>query len=280
MKRKYNCGEMLLMLREEYKECEKLLEELKKYVSVPSDSINYNFYGVLADKDRLIEKNLIRLNVIKRYFYLLRKIGSAFCYHSHGATFNVDKNDEGLYDLNYYNSFYQKSMDMSEAGKSFYTPNVQITDPVKFSEIMDKVLSTELMKAPGGHFSNGKNTIDLYFDNAYISTDPRVSWVSPSYRTTVLDDSFISWFGRSDIIGVDADKLNSPYLINEMLSSEISSDMISPEWLSIFEKHEDELGQEVLFDIDRRATSKYNELQVANICKTNDGSVVKLVRKK
>ena len=56
--------------------------------------------------------------------------------------------------------------------------------------------------------------------------------------------------------------------------------MISPEWLSIFEKHEDELGQEVLFDIDRRATSKYNELQVANICKTNDGSVVKLVRKK
>ena len=45
MKKYYKYGEMLLVLRKEYRECKYLLDELNKYVNVKSNNSNYYFTG-------------------------------------------------------------------------------------------------------------------------------------------------------------------------------------------------------------------------------------------
>ena len=51
MKKYYKYGEMLLTLREEYKECKYLLDELNKYINVKSDNNHFYFTGLLSDDD-------------------------------------------------------------------------------------------------------------------------------------------------------------------------------------------------------------------------------------
>ena len=51
MKKYYKYGEMLLTLREEYRECKYLLDELNKYINVKSDNNHFYFTGLLSDDD-------------------------------------------------------------------------------------------------------------------------------------------------------------------------------------------------------------------------------------
>ena len=53
MKKYYKFGEILLALREEYRECKHLLDELNKYINVESDINNFYFTGLLLDNDEV-----------------------------------------------------------------------------------------------------------------------------------------------------------------------------------------------------------------------------------
>lgn len=269
MKRNYKYGEMILLLREEYKECRHILKELDKYVIVSPDCSHYYFGGVLAG--RLRKNGMIRLNVIKKYFYFLRKMGYSFCYYSHVANFNIDKNDDGLYEPRYYSNLYHHYLDKNEIEKGMYVPDVQITDQTKFSELVDELLSSDLIQLSEGHFSNNYRIIDLGFDNA---------WISNIYSFLARDNSFISWNGKDDTFGYGLNKYDGSSLINEMLSSEISTDRISSDWLNIFEKHEDVFDKEILFDVDKGIILKNGTLQISDIEQTTDYNVVKLRKKK
>ena len=269
MKRNYKYGEMILLLREEYKECKRILDEISKYVVVSPDCTHYYFDGKLVDRGRIYENSMIRLNVIKKYFYFLRKIGYAHCYYSHTANFNIVENEDGLYEPKYYSRLYHKYLDKNDIEKEMYVPDVQVTDQIKFSELVHELLSSDLMQLEAGHFSNNYRIIDLDFDEAWISFANFLRG----------GNSFIAWNGRKDTFEYEMSKYNSSTLINDMLSSEISADNISPGWLSIFEKHEDVFGKEVFFDVDKNIILKNGTLQIADIEQTDNYNVVKLRKK-
>ncbi len=57
------------------------------------------------------------------------------------------------------------------------------------------------------------------------------------------------------------------------------ADKISPDWLELLEKHDDLLSKELLFDVDINAHSKKGILQVSEIEKKTDKSIVRLLKK-
>ena len=76
MKKYYKYGEIILALREEYKECKHLLDELNKCINIKSDNSNFYFTGLLSDNDKAqdLSDRKIRLFVEKRYLDVLKKI--------------------------------------------------------------------------------------------------------------------------------------------------------------------------------------------------------------
>ena len=260
MKKYYKFGEIIMALREEYKEYNYLLAELNKCIKIDYDYGNYYFEGILADKYKPQELGYIRLYVEKKYFDILKKINflkydwySQFLY---SAYFKVFKKDNGLYELNYDN------IPTPVDGKK-YIPNVEIIDQNNFSSLIDVLLSTDLMQIKEGNFSNNHDRISLNFNYAYIFT-------------SLGDNSFISWDGINDDFNYSITRHNSPALIGDILSLEIPADKISSDWLQLLEKHENDFSKDILFDVDISAQSREGFLQVSSI---ENNRVVKLLKK-
>lgn len=265
MKKYYKYGEMLLTLREEYRECKYLLDELNKYINVKSDNNHFYFTGLLSDDDssKELDGRRIRLFIEKRYLNILKKIEyfkyNWYCQYLYSAFFNVKKEENGLYGLEYDNIF-------TPVDGRKYIPEVQIVNQAKFSELIDKLFSSDLMQLKKGYFSNNHDSISLDFDMGFIST-------------SLGDDSFIGWNSINDNLDYSITRHNSPVLIEEILSLEIPSDKISPEWLKLLEKHESIFERELLFDVDINAQSKKGILQFSDIQRNSNNNVVKLLKK-
>lgn len=265
MKKYYKFGEIILALREEYKECKQLLNELNKCINIKTENSNFYFTGLLSEdkKTQNLNDRRIRLFVEKKYLDILKKIQylrynwyEQFLY---SAFFLTEKKDNGLYELKYEDI-------LTPVDGRKYIPEVKIIDQIKFSQFIDELFSSNLMQLTEGYFSNNHDNISLNFDYAYINTP-------------LGDDSFISWNGINDIFKYSITRHNSPVLIEEIFSLEISSDKISLDWLRLLEKYENIFEKEVLFDVDINVQSKKGILQVSDI-KTNDNnSVVKLIKK-
>lgn len=266
MKKYYKCGEILLALREEYRECKHLLDELNKYINVGSDINSFHFTGLLSDDERTknFEDRRIRLFVEKRYLDVLKKIQHLkynwYCQYLYSAFFNVEREENGLYGLKYDDVF------TSVDGRK-YIPEVQIVEQEKFSELIDELFSSDLMQLKKGYFRNNHDSISLDFDSAYINT-------------TLGDESFIGWNGIDDSFNYSITRHNSPALIEEIFSLEIPADKISPDWLKLLEKHENIFDKELLFDVDINVQSRKGVLQVSDIERKSHINLVKLLKKK
>ena len=266
MKQFYTCGEMLLALREEYGEYKYLLEELKKYVDIDEKSKEYYFTGMLADDNRPkgLDDKRIRLFVEKKYNDILKKIQSLkynnYSSYLYRAWFDVEKNEEGLCELKYDDMF-------TPVDSKKYKPYAQIVDQEKFSEIIDELLSCDLMKVKSGCFKNNHDSICLEFDQGFIST-------------SLGDESFIWWNGNDDTFNYSITKHNSPMLIEDILFLEIPSYKISPDWLSLLEKHEKTYDRELLFDVDIDARSKKGNLKLSELQKRENNMVARLMKEK
>lgn len=262
MKKSYKFGEIMLVLREEYKECKHLLDELNKCINIKSDNSNFYFTGLLSDDEKTqdLSDRKIRLFVEKRYLNILKKIQylkyNWYVQFLYSAFFIAEKKDNGLYELEY------KDILTPVDGRK-YIPKVEIINQSKFSDLIDELLSSDLMQLKHRYFSNNHDNISLNFDYAYIST-------------LLGDDSFISWDGIHDNFEYSITRHNSPALIEEILSLEMPVDKISPDWLKLLEKHENDFDTEVLFDVDINAQSRKGILQVSNI---KNNRVVKLLKK-
>lgn len=262
MKKYYKYGEMILALREEYKECKHLLDELNKCINIKSDNSNFYFTVLLSDDDKVqdLSDRKILLFVEKRYLDVLKKIQylkyNWYVQFLYSAFFIAEKKDNGLYGLEY------KDILTPVDGKK-YIPKVEIIDQDKFSELVDELLLTDLMQLKQGYFSNNHNNISLNFDDAYIST-------------LLGDKSFITWNGIHDNFKYLITRHNSPALIEEILSLEMPADKISQDWLRLLEKHENDFDGEVLFDVDINAQSRKGILEISDI---KNNRVVKLLKK-
>ncbi len=268
MKKYYKFGEILLALREEYRECKHLLDELNKYINVESDINNFYFTGLLLDNDEVDglknrRNRRIRLYVQKSYHDILKKIQYLkygwYCQFLYSAFFNVEKEENGLYGLKYYDIF-------TPVDGRKYIPEVQIVEQEKFSELIDELFSSDLMRLKRGHFNNNHDRISLNFDRARI-------------YTTLGDESFVEWNGINDSFNYLITRHNSPALIKDIFSLEIPADKISPDWLKLLEKHENVFDKDLLFDVDINAHSRKGILQVSDIERKSHINLVKLLKK-
>lgn len=265
MKKYYKYGEMLLVLRKEYRECKYLLDELNKYVNVKSNNSNYYFTGLLTDDDKTQETDdrRIILFVEKKYLDILKRIQylkyNWYSQYLYSAFFNIERKNNGLYGLEYSDIF-------TPVDGRKYIPEVEIINQVKFSKLIDELVSSDLMQLKRGYFSNNHNSISLDFDRAYI-------------RTSLGDDSFIAWNGINDNFEYSITRHNSPSLIEDILSLEIPADKVSPDWSKLLEKHESIFDKEILFDVDIDVQSKKGILEVFDLKKNSNNNVVKLLKK-
>ena len=268
MKKYYTFGEILLTLRKEYLECQYLLDELKKHIDVKTDYNSLHFTGLLPNEDYPdgFRDGLIRLYIENRYNSILKKIEYfKYDWYSralYSALFDVRKEENGLYKLEYNNIFTPVD------GKK-YIPEIQIVDQDKFSELVDKLYSTDLMQLKKGYFKINHDSISLDFDDAYI-------------QTSLGDDSYIRWKGINDLFFYSITRHNCPMLIGDIFSLEIPADRISTDWLNLLERHESdlELNKEYFFSVDIDAQSKKGLLQVSEIDKNEKTIFVRLKKKK
>ena len=251
MKKKYSFGELLLVLREEYRECKSIIDELNNCVKVDSDSTHHSFSAFLSqshDKqdisDRKVKLFLQKkyMEILKRFYHLKYGLASAFLYN---ASFDVVKGNDDQYDLKYNDVF-------TPFNHKNYKPLVQIIDRDKFSFLIDKLLSTDLMQLKMGRFDINYNLVKLDFSTASIDD--------------LLGDNFsLEWDGFNDIIAYSMEKREGPGFLSLIFDLKVPADCFSEDWLKLLEKHEDILKKETFFDVDYNVQQKKGILEIAGI---------------
>lgn len=255
MKKSYKFGEILLYLREEYKECNYLLEELKKYIHIPNNK-NFQFKGNIFK-----EESKIKLIVEKEYSEILKKICwlkygwySTFLYTAH---FNVIRKENSTYTLE------ENSLTTPIPDRKRFVPLVDILQQDKFDSLIDRLLSLDIMQMQKGVLYINHDLISLNLSRVFISS--KLGY-----------ESFLRWDGNIDTIDYSIKKDFSPYLLERILYLEIPKDYIPQEWIQIFEKHESKFSDKIHFDVDINIPRKKGNLQIDTSNKKN----IKLLRKK
>ncbi len=261
MKKNYQFGEIMLILREEYNNCKYLLEELKKYVFIEGNYKKGYFNGTLKDNfDKNNPKNpQIWLYVEKRYSEILKRINclkySWYSKYLYTAIYNVIKNPIG-YCLKYDNQ-------LTVIDEKKYIPHVEIIDEQMFSQIINQLFNTELMQLERGDFEINFEKINLDFSQVNITS-------------TLGLKSIISWNGVDDTINYDVCKDFSSYLLEWILSLEIPASELSSSWIKLLEKYENHFAKQLYFSVDSSVQMKKGKLKIID---TIDKSYVKLLKK-
>ena len=135
----YRFSEIVFGLRNEYIKNQKLLEELKQYISVNGENIDKVI--ISADID-LKGWHMIKLDILKKQSKIL-KILDYYAYE----IFGILSQGEPYLKLNKVNNEFEFGIDdyyKLLAQKSNY--NVEITDKKAFEEIAEEILNSEFMK--------------------------------------------------------------------------------------------------------------------------------------
>ena len=156
----------------------------------------------------------------------------------------------------YYNSLNEKR----------YNPEIEIVDPNKFSETVEKLFSQDLMQLKNTDFRNNYDSVYVNFDTAHISTN-------------LGDYSTIFWDGVTDEFEYSITSHSSPYLLESIFQLEIPAYKISPDWQKIIEKHEDPNKKEILFDVDIAVQSKKGIMYLSEIEEKEKIRVARFLKK-
>ena len=261
MKKYYKFGEIILALREEYRDCKHILYQLGNCINIEDENVKFYFSGLLSDTNsKDLNDRKIRLIVEKKYLDILKKIQymkydwySQFLYKSF---LTVEKQSNGLYGFNHENI-------LSPVDEKKYIPKVEIIDQNQFSNLIDELLSSDLMQLKRGYFNNNYDSISLRFDDAHIST-------------SLGNGSSITWNGNQDSFEYSISRHCSPALIEKIFSLEMPADKLNPDWLKLLEKYENDFDKEIFFDVDINAQSKHGILQISHI---ENNNIVKMLKK-
>jgi len=262
MKKTYKFGEMMMALREEFKECKYLLDELNKCISIETNYSDAYFSASLSCDNNIqeLKDREIKLFVEKKYLNILKKLQHLkydwYSKYLYKSIFMVERQDGDIYGLSYDNI-------LTPVDGKKYIPQIEIIDQNKFSSLIDELFSSDLMLLKSGYFTSNHDTILLNFDNALVSTP-------------LGDSSFMSWNGINDQFNYYITRHSCPKLIEDILSLEMPADRISSDWLKLLEKHKNAFGTELVFDVDVNTKSRKGILYVSEI---GNNGVVKLIRK-
>lgn len=261
MKKEYTYGEMLLVLRNEYKKCRKILTELNKCVSI-QQAEGFYFDATLTDdyqKAYTIDRRIVLIaekeypEILKKFKHLKYGYDSNYLYTS---VFDAEKQENDLYKLKYDNHF------TSVEGKK-YIPNVFVRNEKEFSKLVEQLFATDLMNLNHVYISNNNNSIVLDFSSGYI-------------HSNLGENSYIIWNGITNTFEYEIYKNQSPEMIGNILSLSCTADSLSPEWLQLLEKYEKTKLANPSFNVDSNIKSKKGKLKVKSI---NDEGVTNLVLK-
>lgn len=259
MKKKYKFGEIMLILREEYKDCKHILDQLKECISLENTDDTFFFRGFLGSYSDLKELDMPKIVLIveKRYLDILKKIQYLkykwYNQYLYRALFDVVKGENGLYNFVYDDM-------LTPVDNKKYIPKIEILDQDKFSNLVDELFSSDLMKLEPGDFHVNYDSITLDFDDVFI-------------KTKLGDGTLISWNGIDDTFEYSVTRHHCPFLLEEILSLEIPAEEISPSWLQLLQKHENDFDSDLLFDVDINVQRKKGVLQFSDI---ENNKIIKL----
>ena len=263
MRKYYKFGEMLMILREEYKKCNPILDELNRCVRVDDNAREQYFRGILPFDEG--EEREIRLFVEKRIDFL-DKLDSYLLYgnsdfrkESYAADLKVIKNDNGSYGFRY-------AHDFSPLTRSRYNPIVEITDQEKFAYLVDCLLAVDLMQLRDAYLKNNYDVISMNANYGCIHT---------------FEDSAIS-LEREKVDELKYSMVrprNSAY-IDQLLELEMPADKIPSAWLNLFEKYEGIFDKEMTFSIDNKIRARKGIMKISDDIRDNGRyKFVKMLKK-
>lgn len=258
----YKFGVIMLILREEYLSYKCILERLSKCVKVDSSSNNHYFDCSLSS-----DKNdaSINLYVEKECNKLLNDFNNfksnSYSYYVNNAIYNAKKNDDGMYLLNF-------KKEGSCLGSKRYIPEVQVIDMDTFSNLVDELLSTDLM--------NLKSSSSVGLNNDFFS----YNFGQFNINSSVGYKSRIYWNGIDDTLKYSISYDACFGMIDEILNFVIPECLIPDDLLKILEKHENKFNDNISFSEDIRANRKYDVLNISDIYNIHNKTYVRLKQKK
>ena len=259
MRKTYTYGEILFLVREEYLECRKLLDQMLKCIKINGEYKNAYITANLK-KPRIVNSNEIDVLLkVEKECSLLNKIWYQILYDFHGkylyrAELHLDLNQ------NNYN-FIDNYINDEVGNKKKYIPKVEIKDEMTFSLLVNQLLASDLTQLNKGKVGWNHNTISMDFDKVFI-TSPL------GHKSTIC------WSGLEDGIKYNVKEDFSNKLLEEILSLKIPRDALPDEWMQFIENHENK--RQFIFDVSTNIDEDSGLLKVRRI---DDNNNVKLIKR-
>lgn len=234
----YTFLEIIIMLRDEYNNVFKLLDDLSKNITIDSKYSN-SFDMRLALKDEFLNVPRVVLFVSKKTNspgVVFRKFMNKYFYDDlrriiDNATFILDDSDEVSF--RHYRELHLKNE---------FSPNVSIIDENKFCEDYNKLRESSIFKLP--------------FLQIKVNSNQRLFIGGESINLVTYDgyDKLlnIKYDGCSDDIKIDSNIRYNNFLIEELLNTEISKSMLPNEYISLFSNNENNTNIEFNGDMSGR----------------------------
>lgn len=258
MRKTYTYGEILFLVREEYLECRKLLNQMLECIKIDGEYKNA-FITANLKNPRIVNSNEIEVLLkIEKECSLLNKIWYEMLYDFNGkylysAEMLLRGNQTGYY-------FKDDYINDEVGNKKKYIPKVQIKDEMTFSLLVNQLLASDLAQLNKGKVGWNHNTISMDFDKVFI-TSPL------GHKSTIC------WSGLEDGIKYNIKEDFSNKLIEEILSLKIPRDALPDEWMQFIENHEK--NRNFQFDVSTNIDNNTGILKVRRM----DDSKVKLIKK-
>lgn len=234
----YTFLEIIIMLRDEYNNVFKLLDDLSKNITIDSKYSN-SFDMRLALKDEFLNVPRVVLFVSKKTNspgVAFRKFMNKHFYDDlrriiDNATFILDDSDE--FSFRHYRELHLKNE---------FSPNVSIIDEDKFCEDYNKLRESSIFKLPFLQIKVSSNQ-SLFLGGESIDL---VTYYG--YPKCIN----IKYDGCSDDIKIDSNIRYNKFLIEELLNTEISKSMLPDEYISLFSNNENDTNIEFNGDMSGR----------------------------
>ena len=258
MRKTYTYGEILLLVREEYLECRKLLNQMLECIKINGEYTNAYITANLKDKRKVNSNEIEVLLKVEKDYSLISKIWNNLIY---------DYNSRYLYNAELLlrkiqNDYYFKDDYMNDmvGNKKKYIPQVEIKDEMTFSLLVNQLLASDLTQLNKEKIGWNHNTISMDFDKVFITS-------TLGYKSTIC------WSGLEDGIKYNVKEDFSNKLLEEILSLKIPRDALPDEWMQFIENHEKK--RQFKFDISTNIDYNTGLLKVRRITKNNEAKFIK-----
>ena len=254
----YEFGKIMLVLRQEYMNYKSILDRLNNCVNVESEGVNHFFSGALAS-DRsdacvklFVEKEYNKL--FKRYKYRLYK------FYAYTAIYDTYKSNHNLY------SFKLNKSGLFDSKE--FNPTIDIIDKEKFSNLVDELLSSDLMKL--------KMHNNVGIDQDTFGYDFGRFEISSSIGNSIENSSSLVWNGFNDNIECYFPENACYGYIIDILKLKVPASVIPNDLLMLLEKYDNVYCNDIFYSFDLGKNGLNNTFNIYSIDNKKHNTYVKL----